>query len=1116
MHPLIPPFLDFPVNSHTSLDSSAFPRNAGLAISRVVASVARDVDSSNALGLAVASNPSSNITGTWLYRLAGSQEWTSLPPVSVERAFLLPSDASIRFAPVEKYLGTSSLQVFLWDQTAFSSEAFANVLSNSLTSAFSEMPCSLIVQRSGCDGVADSQTFIDSCGVCTNSSTACASGVTAPCPPGVVADSCGVCNGTGLSCAGCNNVPFSGLLVDNCGVCAGSGQAKDCNGDCFGAAFVDSCGVCVGGRTGRAPLFLQDCAGVCNGTARLDLCGDCVLGTTNRFWNEAMDCRGACNGGFTLDNCGVCKSPLSSVSVQDCAGVCYGAAVIDDCGVCVPSRDSPAFNANKDACSVCFGNNQSCMGCDMVPNSGRIIDECGICGGSSACLRLSSVTPDGASIVGGTTLSLFGSGFAASPNAVCRFRRTVSGSSTLYASPLVVTNRSRATCASPISTVVGVFSLSVTMDGSTSSNAVNFLMYSLTGVTITAISFTEALTTDTAPLTISGVSFEPTNRPACYYPEFSGSLAYPGTFINISTFACPMPAWSSSISVTPAISFNGVFNQAITGPALTIFAPRAVLVSATFNSLFTQIVMTWNRAINMSVLSTGCSAVFDQPTLRLLGSSSSCMFLSFTAALITLGGDARVAIATRLSLRRNAIFVLGEAYSRASFGSVAVTSSSNVIVPTAVLKVPQSFSACGSGDLTVSGRFSTGAGYAPLRFRFRVQSSAYVTPIEMLFAATSPLSDTIAIPSQLLLAGQTYFFSLQVINFLGQTSVIVVSPGTMVYSSVTLPSFWTFGSPLLETRTDEPFSVASVVQSPACVRDSLPKFVWTVDRCLDLACEALTFVEKTVFPAGLGSTVDFATGILAADSRYRLQGFFVNTNGNTTTSVLSTSSLLAVAPPPLSCHVLGGNRQVSSLTSFVLQVLRVGDPSLTGALQWRCERADGVACSMTASPVPANASLMFNSSFGSDLQVLANTLSAGKHTFTARLRVGNAVTTCASSITIVATAPSSNVFVEPIVYPIVWNAPVLLRGWISSPSWCTYRWICANEGGQDGLDSSFCWFRSLASPLASVCFFLLSSRVDVQPNVPFVKKPLTDVIQVGAFAQRSYRVGETPPCLHHH
>jgi alpha-tubulin suppressor-like RCC1 family protein len=44
-------------------------------------------------------------------------------------------------------------------------------------------------------------------------------------------------------------------------------------------------------------------------------------------------------------------------------------------------------NTSMDSCGVCFGNHVACVGCDGVPNSGKVLDACGKCGGTNSTCK---------------------------------------------------------------------------------------------------------------------------------------------------------------------------------------------------------------------------------------------------------------------------------------------------------------------------------------------------------------------------------------------------------------------------------------------------------------------------------------------------------------------------------------------------------------------------------------------------------------------------------------------------------------------------------------------------------------------------------------------------------
>jgi hypothetical protein len=89
-----------------------------------------------------------------------------------------------------------------------------------------------------------------------------------------------------------------------------------------------------------------------------------------------------CKGAWSGTACSVCNGPNGSTclydgSIKACDGFTYssaaGAPAVDKCGVCGGSGD--------------------CIGCDGIPNSGKVFDSCGVCGGDNGCLGAASSSP---------------------------------------------------------------------------------------------------------------------------------------------------------------------------------------------------------------------------------------------------------------------------------------------------------------------------------------------------------------------------------------------------------------------------------------------------------------------------------------------------------------------------------------------------------------------------------------------------------------------------------------------------------------------------------------------------------------------------------------------------
>lgn len=279
-------------------------------------------------------------------------------------------------------------------------------------------------------------------------------------------DACGVCGGNNQTCLDCNNDPNGGAVIDSCGVCCNGTTGKTCNderdvcGVCFGFnttcqdcagvpngnATTNACGYCCAGNTtvscnkGKDSCGVcfgdnstcTDCNGVVNGTAHRDICGVCCAGNTGRVCNATLDVCGVCNGtngaaggkrweeDFLFPRSGgliYCNNPVvtnHSCSCADCAGVPNGNAVCDDCGVCCNGTTGTVCNSEKDACGVCFGNNDTCADCFGVPNGPARPDAVGVCNGTTLrapcgeiCAILSVSVTTGILALGGCIALIF-------------------------------------------------------------------------------------------------------------------------------------------------------------------------------------------------------------------------------------------------------------------------------------------------------------------------------------------------------------------------------------------------------------------------------------------------------------------------------------------------------------------------------------------------------------------------------------------------------------------------------------------------------------------------------------------------------------------------------------
>ena len=166
---------------------------------------------------------------------------------------------------------------------------------------------------------------------------------------------------------GCDGIPNSNTSYDRCGVCGGDNECLDCNGVPNGPNPPTACGCC--------PIMITTGNGTMTTTVNGTQMYSCPNGQMMTNGTYCVDCNGCPFGNATFDICGVCGGNGTSClgcngvingPVADLCGVCNSDTTMTDqsCGVPICNNDP---NIVPDACGVCGGDNSSCQ-CKFYQN----------------------------------------------------------------------------------------------------------------------------------------------------------------------------------------------------------------------------------------------------------------------------------------------------------------------------------------------------------------------------------------------------------------------------------------------------------------------------------------------------------------------------------------------------------------------------------------------------------------------------------------------------------------------------------------------------------------------------------------------------------------------------
>lgn len=364
---------------------------------------------------------------------------------------------------------------------------------------------------------------------------------------------------------------------------------------------------------------------------------------------------------------------------------------------------------------------------------------------------IASYHPSNGPSTGGTDITITGEGFLTTGNnrSKCNFQRE-DGRGVVFSQLNQNYNSTHISCVFPVASFFtsplpaqGVnVRLSVTAGSGLFSNHVEFLVYDISSVVITAVSPSQALTNSSngTRVEVTGLGFIDTGEITCAL-DAQNATTVSAVFVNSTSLECVLPLVPLASRIRLVVSLNGQAVGAILSLAdiFTFYSPPPLIVSSYFGSSYVEVFILFDREIEIgsedlstpmtelvlddttATLSLNCSQVLDGAAISLLGSTAACSWLNSQQRTIVLhlSSESAVREQTYLGLNEESLRTRGVLYSRLVGGGVVVSSLPRVqLVPTAVLEGPTVVPMC--GELVVRGDKSLYGGARELQYEWRV------------------------------------------------------------------------------------------------------------------------------------------------------------------------------------------------------------------------------------------------------------------------------------------------------------------------------------------------------------------------------------------------------------